>query len=107
MENFLNLILQYLNPITWLNALWELCIDLLYMFLQFGINLLTGLAATINWVCPVFPSLSPPPMFTQVVKSMAWVIPWHYGAQMILVMIGCTMFAVMVCWTLRWLKVVR
>jgi len=107
MDALINFLITYLNPLTWLNLLWAMLIDSIYLLFQFVIDLLTSLMLIINWVCPVFPNLEPSPMVLQVAKNVAWVIPWHYGAQMLIVMAGCTMFAIMTMWTLRWLKVLR
>jgi len=73
MDAFLNWIITYLNPINLLNLLWDLCLDLFYMVIQGLVDLLTLLVSGINWICPVFPNLSPPPMVLSVARNVAWV----------------------------------
>jgi len=107
MESILNWIITYLNPINLLNLLWELCVDFVYLVAQWVVDLLTILISTINWLCPVFPNLSPPPIVLSVARKVAWVIPWHYASRMVVVMIGLTIFAIMVSWSLRWAKIIR
>lgn len=107
MDALINFIMTYLNPIYLLNLLWSLVVDAVYMLFQLIVDTLVLLLSAVNWLCPVFPTLAPPPMFIAIAKHVAWVIPWHYAGQMIVVMIGCTMFAIMTTWTLRWMKVIR
>jgi len=107
MDSLINFFLTYFNPTYIFNLLWDLCIDFLYMCMQFLIDVGAGLLSLVNWICPVFPDLHPPWLVLTWLKHMAWIIPWHYATQMLIVMVGCTMFAIMTTWVLRWLKVVR
>jgi len=116
MSDLINYSLTYLNPISFINMLWDFVLDCIYMLLQLLIDTLVLLLAAINWICPVMPNLSPPSsiqvagssfQFSQFLRWIAWIIPWDYAVSMIIVMIGCTMFAIMTTWTLRWAKVIR
>jgi len=107
METMLQLLLTYLNPVTWINAIFDVIIDSAFTVLQLLLDTAALLLGAINWLCPVFPNLHPPQVVLDMIKHMAWIIPWSYAVQMLTVMIGCTMFAVMTTWTLRWLKVIR
>lgn len=116
MQNLINFLLYYLNPVNFINLLWDLVLDAVYLILQLVIDTFAMLLAGINWICPVFPNLAPPTsfdaggtqvQFAKIIKYIAWVIPWNYALNMITVMIGCTMFALMTTWILRWVKVVK
>jgi len=116
MNDLINFLMTYLNPIYWMNLLWDFLLDAIYLFLQLVLDTLVLILSAVNWLCPVFPNLSPPTeitvgssslSFATLLSWVSWVIPWHYAFQMITVMIGCTMFAVMTTWVLRWMKVVR
>lgn len=107
MQDLINFLLNYLNPINLLNLLWGLVLDAFYLLAQLVLDTLVLLLAAVNWLCPVFPTLQPPAQFVTIAKHVAWVIPWDYGVKMIVVMIGCTMFAIMTTWILRWMKIVK
>lgn len=94
---------------------WDLVVDVMYLLAQFFIDTLTLLLSFVNWVCPVFPNLGPPTVnidgfgnvWAKILSAIAWIIPWGYAAQLLIVMSSCTMFAIMTTWILRWLKVVK
>lgn len=110
MESIINFFATYFNPVKLLNMIWDLHVDALYYAAQLAIDILVGLAAGLNWLCPAMASLvppNPPPIVLQMLNHVAWIIPWNYAVDLLAAMFCMTMLTIMTSWTLRWMKVIR
>ena len=102
---FLTELIKNLNPIDFLNLIWDLIQDGFYWLLQALVDFATLILSTIS--LPVFdvPDFSGG-ISGQVLAAMNWLLPFSFLSQIVGVIMASTFAYFTVGALLRWLRVV-
>ena len=103
--SFLSQLLNFLNPVLWMNKLWEWIKDVFYMIGQLLIDAFVFFMSLINWTLPDIPTVSIAPI-EPYLSAINWIVPFDFAVTVSGIIITSTIAYFTVGCLLRWAKVV-